>query len=342
VRSCGRLAALALAGLAVLARADAADAPDARSVVPARSIAPLPPAAAPRGPLRVGIYLFSIQELDFAKHAFQPRFEIWWRWHGDDFDPLTTLQVVGARSMNVVPEDRRKLPDGENYLVARVEAVINQALDTGAFPFDSHRLSIQIESPYEDDYVQFDVDTESSVLDPDAFSPGWRLGEFRIREVRIAYPTSFGLKERSGDRYSRIIVDVVAERLGWRVAVDYFIGFIVCALLCMLGYLINPRLLAVRTSLVTAATFAAVGNKYVINALTETSSTARLANVAVVTSFAMVLLLMVTSIACERLIEGGSVARAVRLNRNVGLAASIGYVGVIAFFLLRALAGAAG
>jgi hypothetical protein len=74
--------------------------------------------------------------------------------------------------------------------------------------------------------------------------------------------------------------------------------------------------------------------------LTETSVTARLANVAVVTSFAMVLLLMITSIICERMIEAGQLQRAVRLNRNVGAAAAVGSVAIIAFFLWRAVAGA--
>ena len=105
----------------------------------------------------------------------------------------------------------------------------------------------------------------------------------------------------------------------------------------MLGYFIPPREISVRASLVMTATFTAVGNKYVVNTLTETSVNARLANVAVLTSFAMVLLLMITSIICERMIKAGNTTRAVTLNRNVGAAAAIGYVLVIAFFLLRAL-----
>ena len=109
------------------------------------------------------------------------------------------------------------------------------------------------------------------------------------------------------------------------------------ALICMLGYFIPPREISVRASLVMTATFTAVGNKYVVNTLTETSVNARLANVAVLTSFAMVLLLMITSIICERMIKAGNTTRAVTLNRNVGAAAAIGYVLVIAFFLLRAL-----
>jgi len=157
--------------------------------------------------------------------------------------------------------------------------------------------------------------------------------------MRIKYPTTFGLKERVGEKYSRIVADVVAERMGWRAAVDYFIGFIVCVLICLLGYFIHTRLLQVRASLVTAATFTAVGNKYIVNSLTETSVTARLANVAVITSFAMVLLLMITSIVCERMVEAGQSGRAVRLNRKVGISAAAVYVLVMAFFFWIAMTG---
>jgi hypothetical protein len=297
-----------------------------------------PPSATPPGTVRIGIYLYSVQDLDFSKHTFHATFEAWWRWKGDGFDPVATLQVVGARTATVTLEDRRKLPDGENYAVARIDAIINQVLDTGAFPFDRHRLLIQIESPYEDEYLNFAVDSEASLLDPEPFSPGWRLSDFRVREERVKYPTTFGLKERADDRYSRAVVEVVAERVGWRAALDNFIGFIVCVLLCLLGYLIPVNLLAARTTLLTAATIAAVGNKYVINTLTETSVTAGLVNVAVISAFAMVLIYMLTSVRCERIAEAGHRARAERVNRNVGLGSAVVYVIVMSFAFWRALA----
>ena len=293
--------------------------------------------AAPEGPVRVGVYLYAVQELDFARYTFHPSFEVWFRWRGDAFDPLANLHVVGARTTLITPEDRRRLPDGENYVVARVDAVINETFDTGAFPFDQHRLVIAIESPFEDDYMIYEVDQEASMLDPDAFSPGWRLAGFTVREMRKQYPTSFGLTERVGDRYSTLVAEVVAQRIGWRVAVDYFIGFIVCVLLCLLGYLIPVNLLAARTTLLTAATIAAVGNKYVVNSLTETSVTARLVNVSVISAFAMVLIYMLTSVRAERIAERGDRPRAERLNRNVGVGSAVVYVIVMTFVFWRAL-----
>lgn len=314
-------------------------APAVTVTVPGPGHAP-PPTRTPPGEVKLGVYLYSVQDLDFAKHTFRPTFEIWWRWRGDDFDPLAALAVVGARTITTAVEDRRRLPSGENYLVARVDAVIAEKLDTGAFPFDRHRLTIEIESPYEDDYLRFAVDAQSSLLDPDAFSPGWRLTNFGMSEIRQKYPTNFGLQERQDERYSRVVVEVVAERAGWRAALDYFIGFIVCVLLCMLGYFIPVNLLAARTTLLTAATIAAVGNKYVVNALTETNVTAPLVNVAVVSAFAMVLIYMLTSVRCERIAQAGDRPRAERLNRNVGIGASFVYVIVMSIVFWRAFTAA--
>ncbi|MEO5764462.1 MAG: hypothetical protein ABIR52_04060 [Casimicrobiaceae bacterium] len=293
---------------------------------------------APVGPVKVGLFLYSIQELDFSRHTFRPSFEVWFRWRGDAFDPIANLHVVGARSTTITVEDRRRLPNDENYVVARVDAVINGTFDTGAFPFDQHRLAIAIESPFEDDYVVFEVDQEASMLDPDAFSPGWRLAGFTVREFRKHYPTSFGLAERVGDRYSTLVAEVVAQRIGWRAAIDYFIGFIVCVLLCLLGYFIPVHLLAARTTVLTAATIAAVGNKYVVNSLTETNVTAPLVNVAIISAFAMVLIFMLTSVRCERIAEAGDRKRAERINRDVGFGSAVAYVLVMLLVLWRALA----
>ena len=59
---------------------------------------PIPaPGTSPLGPVKIGVYLYSIQELDFSKHTFHPTFEVWFRWRGDAFDPLANLHVVGAR-----------------------------------------------------------------------------------------------------------------------------------------------------------------------------------------------------------------------------------------------------
>ncbi len=295
---------------------------------------------APTGPVKVGVYLYSMQELDFSRNTFHPSFEVWFRWRGDSFDPLANLQIVGARATNVTIEDRRRLANDENYVVAHVDVIINETFDTGAFPFDRHRLGIEIESPFEDDYVVFEIDDKASMLDPEVFSPGWRLSGFKLFERRKTYPTSFGLDERVGDRYSTVVVEVVAERIGWRAAVDYFIGFIVCVLLCLLGYLMPVNLLAARTTLLTAATIAAVGNKYVVNSLAETSVTARLVNVAVVSAFAMVLIFMLTSVRAERIAEAGDRPRAERLNRNVGIVSAVVYAILMSFVFWRAFSAA--
>ena len=340
IRSCAALVLLMLAMLDV-ARAATPPQTAAGAVQPANwtGLRAPPPNATPPGPVHVGVFLYSVQELDVAKHTFRVSFNIWWRYRGESYDPIATLQVVGARSTTVVLDDRRALPDGETYVDARVDAVIERALDTSAFPFDRHRLRIEIESPYEDDYLHFVVDSEDSMLDPETYSPGWRITEFTVHEERKRYPTHFGLHERSNDQYSRAVVEVTAQRQGWRLAIDYFIGFITSVLICLLGYLVHPRLLPARATIIGTAVFAAVGNKYVVNSLTGASLGARLVNVVTVTSFTMVLILMLSSIACERMIEAGDRERAMRTNRNVGVAAAIGCILVTVYVVWAALKG---
>ncbi|MEP7329025.1 MAG: hypothetical protein ABI777_07420 [Betaproteobacteria bacterium] len=283
-----------------------------------------PPMATPPGEVRIGVFLYSVQQIDIARHSFRASFNVWWRYHGDDFDPIGTLQIVNAQQTSVILGDRRKLPNGDTYVVARVETTIEQVLDTSRFPFDRHRLQIVIESLYEDDYLQYVVDTTASMLDLEVYSPGWQITDFSIHEERKKYHTDFGLPERTNDEYSRAIIEVTAEHVGWALVIDYFIGFITSILICLLAFLVNPRLLPARATMIGTAVFAAVGNKYVVNSLTDASFGARPATVVVITAFSMVLILLLTSIACERMIEAGNVARANRLNRNIGVAAACG------------------
>jgi hypothetical protein len=283
-----------------------------------------PPNVPPPGEVRIGVFLYAVQQLDIARHSFRVSFNVWWRYHDDAFDPIAALQIVNARSMTVVLDDKRRLPNGDTYLAARVDTTIEQILDTSAFPFDRHRLRIEIESPYEDDYLRYVIDTEDSMADPEMYSPGWRITDFAIHAERKQYKTGFGLRERTSAQYSRAVVEVTAEHVGWGLAIDYFVGFIACVLICLLGYLVNPRLLQTRATMIGTAVFAAVGNKYIVNSLTDAGFSARPVNIVVVTSFSMVLVLLLTSIACERMVEAGHPDRAIRLNRYIGVAAACG------------------
>ena len=222
-------AALAFAATpAVLAQPAAATGAPRASAPPPVALLPGdkdPRGASPSGPVTIGVYLYSVQDLDFSKHTFHPTFEVWFRWRGDAFDPLANLHVVGARATTVTLEDRRRLADGENYVVARVDAVINETFDTGAFPFDRHRLEIEIESPFEDDYVVFEVDGKASMLDPDAFSP-WPV-QSSCASIASGID-AFGLTSASA--YSRRSAEVVPGAYG--CCCRQPIGFIVCVLLC--------------------------------------------------------------------------------------------------------------
>ena len=132
---------------------------------------------------------------------------------------------------------------------------------------------------------------KASMLDPAAFSPGWRLSGFKLREYRKQYPTSFGLDERVAIAIRRSSPrSSPSASAGASPSTTSSASSSACC--CASSATCPVNLLAARTTLPTAATIAAVGNKYVVNSLTETSVTARLVNVAVISAFAMVLIYM--------------------------------------------------
>jgi hypothetical protein len=110
-----RWAALILVSVSAPAQAAPQNAPVAERT----GLHALPAGAAQApGDVRVGVFLYSVQELDIARHSFRVSFNIWWRYQGDGFDPIASLQVVNARAISVNLDDKRRLPNGENYVAA--------------------------------------------------------------------------------------------------------------------------------------------------------------------------------------------------------------------------------
>lgn len=56
---------------------------------------PPPPVAAPRS-VDVGIYLNNIPSVSLKEKKFQADFSIWFRWTGDDLDPLESFTLVNG------------------------------------------------------------------------------------------------------------------------------------------------------------------------------------------------------------------------------------------------------
>ena len=266
-------------------------------------------------PVTLGVYIDSVHGFNFSDGTFRVSGYMWWKFKSKEFNPLAAMQIINARDVRVLQPAQQVFPDGRRYASVPFFATINQHLDAAAYPFDRHPLQIHIETWYPAKELTLVPDTTESKLGNEVFSPGWRVSDLRVSAKPYTYPTNFGYVSQSDQTYSRATIELTARRESSGLVFDAFIGFFVCGLLCLAGYLVNPALLGPRTTLIASATFAAMSNKYLINSQIDSSVRSLLADRVALGAFLMIGALLATSAWCERLIEAGRTGQAARVNR---------------------------
>lgn len=283
-----------------------------------------------------GMHIESVHTLDFSTDTFQVSGFVWWRFRSAEFNPLQTMQIIGARNVRTGAPVRLKFSDGTQYMGFYVFAEINQDLDPARYPYDRHRLRIVFETPYPATELKLIPDTANTRLSDDPYAPGWKLSNMAFTEATHAYRTDFGIPAL-GHNFSRAVIAVDAKRSGAGHMIDSFIGFIVAALICLGAYLVNPMLLAPRATLIACATFSAVTNKYLVNAHLAPLMRSHLSDMLAFGAFLMIITLLIMSVTCERMIEGGRRAAAIRLNKIALASVAVLYItafGIVFFSIV--------
>lgn len=262
--------------------------------------------AAPRA-VTVGVYLSSLHGLDFAHETFRATFWLWATQDDPGFRPAIDLEVVNAQAMQVEKEYRETLPDGRFTDMIKVQAVLNQRWDVKHYPFDDQRPSIIVESVGGDaTRLRLVPDAGNSAVEPTLRITGWHTGALAMAVTDFVYRTNFGIEGAEFMAYSRLTASVAIERDAVRIFFTAFVGFFVSAALMLLvavvGAVESIRRavdLRARLALATAALFAAVGNKYVLDASLPFGGSFSLADVLELATFAMISFVLLVTVIAE-------------------------------------------
>lgn len=268
----------------------------------------------------IGMYVNQIPTMSVKENRFQADFYVWFRWAGD-LKPYETFELANGRIENrqlVLKE----LKGGEHYAVLRCNATIVKFWDLRRFPFDDHRLSLEIEdSASEDHLVRYVADAENSALSPELQLPGWRPSAAAATVDAHVYKTNYGdltLPKGAESRYSRFSLAFDAKRFGLGPFFKLFFALWVAVLIAMLSLFIMPSEAGPRLGFNVGAIFASVGASYgIANNLPATAflTTAEKVNVLTVASVFVTLACSVYSV--QRCKKTGDVAWSVRFDRIV-------------------------
>ncbi|AZQ74186.1 hypothetical protein EKH77_25855 [Streptomyces luteoverticillatus] len=109
---------------------------------------------------RVGAYLSDLYDLDPAKNAFSARLTVWSVCPKRELDPLP--DVAFTNSTNAEKSDPAVTEEGGMFRdLVRIQGVFRQDWDLRAFPFDRHRITINITSRKTIDKFRFTPTTRT-------------------------------------------------------------------------------------------------------------------------------------------------------------------------------------
>ena len=269
-------------------------------------------------PAKTGFFVTSISKLDSSGGSFDIDAHGWIVTPDRNFDPIDQLQVI-ARTSTLTVTSRRTLPDGSRYVAFDIEATVDQRFDLRAFPFDRQTLRLAIETQLPADRFAFQPDTANTKLADFAAINGWTVTGLRFATNTVRYDTDFG--HNGNPVFSRLSLLIDIERHRSVLLVENFIGLTIALLITALIYLVPCDQIGTRIGLSTSAIFAAVGNRYGLDAVLGADTAFGLVDQLSLIVFASIYVALAISLLVYRLQKQRTVAQANRVDLIAGVTA---------------------
>ena len=225
--------------------------------------------------VKTGIYVTSIHDIDFKNNEYTVDFWLWMKYKNKAFDFAHNLEIPQAKSVSK-SFSTIDSSGGRIYMLLKIQCVMQDSWKIGHFPFDKQMLRLSFEnSQYDSDSLIFIRDTLGKHYDPMFTLKGWDIDSFNIATRIKKYETAFGddTQQKPESVYSSYRVKIAVSRNAADLFWKMFLGMYVAFLIAYICFYIHADNIDSRFGLSVGALFAAVGNKYVIDAsLPETST----------------------------------------------------------------------
>jgi len=303
-----------------------------------RTSFPLPDLQQPGVPdsVRIGVYIFSVYDLNFPANQLNLNFYVWYHYKDDSLNPIQTFELINAKSYEKTGELNEDY-DTVIYSSFRCNSVLQEDWDVTRFPFDKHTIEIQIEDV---DKVKsrlvFVPDIIASKLDPNMKLDGWDIGDFQLKVVDHTYETNYGdpyvpLNEYA--TYSRVVASFTITRSGQGLFFKLFIGLFVSVLISVLSFFITPTDLDPRFGLPVGAIFAAIASLYVINSTLPQNAALTLVDILHDISFIFIFISIMISTISLHLFKSEKIRTSQKLDWTAFFVMIITYIVLVSLFV---------
>lgn len=281
----------------------------------------------------VGVYIGSLHDFNLAEKSFDVDFWAWSVCPSEDMQPLKTMSIVNTKEVTTSYDAALKkkniygLFSSQEYVywsTRKVSATINYNWNIYNYPFDRHVLEISLEESVEDaTQFVYTVDESRSSIRNNMYLEGWRITDFKIKQTKIPYQTTFGdpeLPTDAGSEYSRMTIAISISRdkiiSFFKLTAGVYAAFAI-SLLSLFYDSGQTSLMSARSSILVGSLFAALVNMRVIDAVLGRTEGLTLVDKIHITTIAYIFAAAVVGV-CSRLIyEVGREKLALRFDRHI-------------------------
>jgi hypothetical protein len=288
--------------------------------------------------VHVGVYVKQIHGINLKDSQATVDFHIWFRWTDDGLKPIESFDLVNGRieSKQNVYEART---EGAHYASCQVIATLHKLWDVSRYPFDSHKLTIEIEdNNLEADKLVYLPDVENSGLSTHAEVAGWSLKPGRASVITNTDHTNYGdLSLPSGHEssWSRFVFSIEVNRPGVGMFVKLLAGLFIATAIALQALQLPAQCIDARLGLSVGAMFAAVASEYLVAAGLPESNGVTMADMLHVLSFAFIFVALTESILVYKFATDGRETTATQVDRLCYRAFALSYVALAVLVATR-------
>ncbi len=247
------------------------------------------------------MYVDQVTSIDLKANQFTIDFWLWFRSSGRTTSPLDSFELMDGRVNSKTNVIKKKLPDGQDYAAARINATIHHQWDLRRYPLDDHTLEIAIEDGELDSgHAVFVADAANQGIDPNVTVAGWNISQTIRHEVSDhTYASNYGdtsIAAGPETRFSRYVVSVDAKRSGVARFFKVVFALLISVLVSWCAFFIRPKDASPRVSVSVGALFAGAAGMLAINSQLPDLNYATLTDKTVFGCLGMILLSLVGTV----------------------------------------------
>lgn len=272
--------------------------------------------------VKVGIFISSLYNLDFKDNSYSMDFWIWWKYDNHEdapwekhpvkghrvYIPFKQIEIINKQSFELEKTYQEVGYDDSVYVMAKFNARINQKWDFSHFPFDTQKIIMELESvEYDSSKLDFIADDQENdfIVSNDVRFAKWKIEPgLKLETCDKIYESSFG-----GDKpgiYSRIKMTAnLSRNINSLLFLDTYLGFFLAFIMCCVLFFLDLEHLADRIGVIFAATISAIGQKQILQINFPNSVDSAISNVIQTTTFSIILITLICSISCNKLVKTG-------------------------------------